>query len=177
MSRERMSREDWARLGLRMLGESGPAGITVEALCTAAGRTRGSLYHHFASHQALLEGILEFWHQHHTEVLIQAATGPKALSALKRLAVALDFSVETEVRRLVAARPDLRPFVAAVDDRRIAFLEDLHRPRMGREAALAAQLEYAAFLGFQQLLPPPSPEELQTLYEEFQKLLDGVSNP
>ncbi len=42
-----------ARLGL----EHGPSGITVQAVSEAAGVTRGGLFHHFPSRQALVEGV------------------------------------------------------------------------------------------------------------------------
>ena len=41
------------RLGL----EHGPSGITVQAVSEAAGVTRGGLFHHFPSRQALVEGV------------------------------------------------------------------------------------------------------------------------
>ncbi len=38
--------------------EQGLAAITVQAVCQAAGVTKGALFHHFASKQALIEGVV-----------------------------------------------------------------------------------------------------------------------
>jgi AcrR family transcriptional regulator len=42
---------------MRLALEHGPAGITVQGVSEAAGVTRGGLFHHFPSRQALVEGV------------------------------------------------------------------------------------------------------------------------
>jgi AcrR family transcriptional regulator len=145
----RMTREQWADLGLQVLAEDGPSGLTVARLCERAGLTRGSLYHHFADHDALLRGVLDRWAECYTELLITHANGDA--QQLNVLALDLDFAVEQAVRRLVAKFEALRPLVHAVDARRIQTLVRIHRSRGVSHPREVAELQYAAFLGFQQI--------------------------
>ncbi|MBX2803745.1 MAG: TetR/AcrR family transcriptional regulator [Myxococcales bacterium] len=167
----RFRREDWLELGLRVLGDRGPDGLTVRALCEAAGRTRGSLYHHFADHDALLSALVEHWAQRDTQALIDAVGTEGDARTLNDLALALDLDVEVGMRRLAAKAEWLRAAVGEVDQARIAFLTALHRPRHGGDAQVVARVEYAAFLGFQQLEPRPSAEEMRALYRRFEELI------
>lgn len=163
----RMTREQWADLGLLVLAEEGPGGLTVARLCERAGLTRGSLYHHFADHDALLRGVLERWADSYTERLIAGAQDDSR--QLNVLALELDFAVEQAVRRLVAKFEELRPLVRAVDARRIQTLVRMHKARGLSNPREAAEIEYAAFLGFQQL--ELGKARLAALYAFFERLL------
>lgn len=150
----RLSRSDWTQLALRVLGEEGPEALTVATMCARAGKTRGSLYHHFPSHGALVAATLGAWEVQHTDALI-AATPPGGRSSrhLHDLATALDVDLEQAVRRLVARSPDHAEVVQRVDAKRV---EHLHALLVAdglseTDARARAEIEYAAFLGLQQL--------------------------
>ena len=162
----RLSRDDWTALALRLLRDGGPAALTVARLCAAAGRTRGSLYHHFRDHDALVEAAVERWRAEHTEAL-RAGTPPGEGSSerLHAMAMGLDFPLEQAVRRLAARRPDVAASVAAVDRVRIEHLRALHVAEGRPDPAARAEVEYAAFLGFQQL--ELSPQRMAALYDWF----------
>ena len=49
----RLGRDDWLALGLERLAAEGPRALRLENICAAAGRTRGSFYHHFRDHDEL----------------------------------------------------------------------------------------------------------------------------
>ncbi|MEN0067751.1 MAG: helix-turn-helix domain-containing protein [Myxococcota bacterium] len=167
----RFRREDWLKLSLAQLGKAGPSALTVQALCEAASRTRGSLYHHFPDHDALLDAVVAHWASQHTTAVIDEV-GPEGHAGhLNDLALALDLDVEVAMRQLVARHPRLAPALAAVDRTRMGFLTTLHRERHGEEAEVVAKVEYAAFLGFQQLEPRPSREEMTALYRRFEELI------
>lgn len=58
----RKKQPDAVRRGLldaaiRIATEQGVQGVTVQAVATAAGVTKGGLFHHFASRQALIDGV------------------------------------------------------------------------------------------------------------------------
>lgn len=59
------SRAALERAAVRLIGEHGPAGATVDAVAEAAGVTKGSAYWHYADKDALVaaaaEGALEAW--------------------------------------------------------------------------------------------------------------------
>ncbi len=174
-----MTRDDWTDLGLKLLGEQGPEALTVDAVCTAAGRTRGSLYHHFEDMEALLAGILERWRVLHTEHLIEAVESQTSDPdgkpyRLNSLAFALDYGIERNVRRLIARRPALRHFVAEVDTRRTDYVSELMRRDVGVDpvqAELLAPVVYAAWIGFQHLEPEPDPAQVAMLYQAFAQIL------
>ena len=174
----RWKRRDWAAHALAQLGAHGPEGITIEALCTSAGRTRGSLYHHFEDHDELLMATVEHWRAEHTEALIEAlADAPQPAARLNELATTLDVDVEIGVRRLAATRPTLRAAVLDVDERRITTLTALHE-RAGASPPIArdlAALEYAAFIGAQHLAPLFPPGRLAELYTFFETLTSSIT--
>lgn len=167
----RFSRDDWIQLALVVLAEEGPSGLTVARLCQRAGRTRGSLYHHFDDHDGLLWSVLRRWRHDYTDALIEAVpAGSAAVITMSQIALALDFGVEQAIRRLVAKRDDLRAFVAEADGARVSHLAALleNRGLDTGSARMRAEIEYAAFLGFQQLDVPP--ERLAELFAWFDGL-------
>ncbi|MGO4672744.1 TetR/AcrR family transcriptional regulator [Bosea sp. 2YAB26] len=154
----RFSQKDWLDLGLEALAEAGPAGVTIEALCRRGGKTKGSFYAHFVTSEAYLSALAEHWREAYTRRLVEAAdTGehPDArLSVLDQMALRLDSRVEQGMRRLAANDTAVRRVCIEVDRERIAYLAGLHRAsgRFDDKNALAlARLEYAAFIGFQQI--------------------------
>lgn len=171
--RLRFSREDWLELALRQLAERGPAGLTVQALCARAERTRGSLYHHFADHDALLDALLAYWAERDTMRLIDRVGRDGDPAHLNALTSTLDPDLEVGIRRLASQHPRLRSALGDVDQARIAFLVALYRDRLGEHAPLVAQLEYAAFIGLQQLEPRPSPADQTALYAGFARFILG----
>lgn len=174
----RWSRIDWVDHALTQLARHGPEGITIDALCTSAKRTRGSLYHHFAEHDELLRAVVDHWRERYTEALIREVDaagldGATSASRLNDLATALDFDVEVGVRRLAASRPWIREAVHAADRQRISYLASLWR-RQGvstKDARVLAELEYAAFVGVQHLSPLFTARRLGELYRRFDALM------
>ncbi len=146
----RFRRADWLALGLSALAEQGPAGLTIEALCRRAGKTKGSFYAHFPAIEAYLAALAGHWRETHTHRLMQETD--KGGPAQERL-IALDAHVERE---------------------RIGHLETLHGESgcfTPQEALALARVEYAAYVGFQQLDLGLSPQELHDCYGTFMRLL------
>lgn len=162
----RLAREDWLALGLERLAADGPPGLQLERICAAAGRTRGSFYHHFADHTAFLDALADHWRKRHTEALIDLSregTATARLRTIRQLATRVDAAVELGMRRLAASLPRIQAAVDEVDRRRIDYMTRLHRSRPGvsrNQAAAFAWLEYAAYVGSQILWPDADPEEL-----------------
>lgn len=172
-----MGRDDWVALALRLLAEKGPSALTVDALCAAAGRTRGSLYHHFRDHDALLSAVVERWREDHTERLVrdvEELPDDRAGAALNDLAMALDPRIETGIRGLAARHPQLLATVRAADARRVAFLAALHERSGALDAAdarVVAEVEYAAYVGLQYMGDERDPEQIARLYGRFEALV------
>ena len=173
----RFSRANWLELGLAALAEDGPAGLTIEALCRRAGKTKGSFYAHFSAIEAYLAALAGHWRENFTLRLMQAADQGEAagerLIALDRMALALDFRVERGMRRLAQLDAGVAATCTAVDRERIGYLARLHEEagRTPEEALALARVEYAAFVGFQQLDLGLSPQGLHECYRSFMRLL------
>src|ERR1700756_1737034 len=68
----RFSREDWLALGEQRLSTEGPGALSLERLTGAAGRTKGSFYHHFQSRDEFLAALVDRWR----ETVVEAAARP-----------------------------------------------------------------------------------------------------
>ncbi|CAN7407399.1 TetR/AcrR family transcriptional regulator [Bosea sp. LjRoot90] len=174
----RFRRSDWLALGLTALAEQGPAGLTIEALCRRAGKTKGSFYAHFPAIEAYLSALAGHWRETYTLRLMQEADKSEVaqdrLIALDRMALSLDMRVEQGMRRLAQLDAGVASICAEVDRERIGYLVRLHGEsgRFTSEEVLAlARVEYAAFIGFQQLDLGLSPDELHECYRSFTRLL------
>jgi AcrR family transcriptional regulator len=64
--RERFAKADWITIGLAALRDQGPDALTIERLTATAQRTRGSFYHHFASHENFVRAMADSWLQQST---------------------------------------------------------------------------------------------------------------
>lgn len=180
----RTTREDWIDAGLTLLRESGEHALTLERLCAALGRTKGSFYHHFASMPELSRALLEAWEQRHTDMPIASSSGVDDLRQRRKLLHAavqrLDWALDLTVRGWSLRDAEVREAVARVDARRIAYLESLLPRRItpARRRAIA-KLQYVAFLGAAQLDPTNSrADESRTaalLYEALGPLIDGTA--
>jgi len=151
----RASPADWCAAGLALLGDEGIDAVTIERLCAALGKTKGSFYHHFAHLEAYQAALLARWEADLTDAPIRAADRePDLRRRGKRLDQAvrgLDHELDRAVRAWGLWNSRVRIAVQRVDARRLAYLAGLHRERGHREPARLAELEYAAFVGAQQL--------------------------
>lgn len=178
----RFGRQSWLDLGLAVLAADGAEALTIERLCAKAGRTKGSFYHHFpAGGDAFADALLAHWRQAHTERLIdriEHLPGPRDRRAeLDRLAAGLDGGLERAVRRWAGGDERARAALREVDRRRVAYLARVIRDVLRcdeREAEDLARIEYAAFVGLQQVFPEVQGAELEGL---FRKLTDLVTPP
>jgi AcrR family transcriptional regulator len=157
----RFNKEDWLSLGADLLGKEGPDALTLERLTKAAGRTRGSFYHHFANREAFLTGLMDWWRQRAIDSLaarIQAAPGPETLrSILRAVPSEWDAAFERGIRRLAVSEPVVKDALINIDETRIAGLAAtiaLLRPDVEDPRSLAF-IQYAAVIGGQWLLESP----------------------
>lgn len=145
---KRFSQADWISLGLKTLAEEGPPGVTIDALCARANKTKGSFYSHFSTVGEFTKKLAETWREQNTEKLI--AQAGQSRSALDAQALELDHSLEREMRRLAAVDEAVASISAEVDARRIDFLAALYRSRFDEADSLAlARMEYGLFVMYQ----------------------------
>ena len=177
--RKRFTKADWLSLGLGQLSKEGSTGLTVEALCAAADRTRGSFYHHFADHGDFIGALMQAWKQRNTldlteETLLQAPE--ERARKLSDLTSDIDQDLERAVRQFAQSNETVHRTVREVDHLRTEFLADLYR-NSGAEAEVAldiAKIEYAAFVGSQIVWPDMPEAERQALEARFAGLVSAA---
>lgn len=174
--KKRFGKVDWLDLGLAQLASDGPAGLTVEALCERAERTRGSFYHHFRDHEEFVAALMEAWKQRHTLDVADAtlAEAPDARTAkLSNVANHLDHDLERAVRQFAQSNKVAGRVVRDVDELRTEFVAGLYRAR-GLKPDLArdiARIEYAAYIGSQIVWPEMTAEDRMALDRRFASLV------
>jgi len=181
----RFNRNDWLDCGLGCLKADGPSALTLESLCAAAGRTRGSFYHHFADHDAFIEALMKRWQWLHTDQVIEQVeqlaieqpTASRPMS-LHELSTGLDHRLELEVRRLGNTHPLAESVLKQVDASRLAYLEKLYIESGNispQKAFELARLEYALFVGLQTLWPGGEAFDFEASKALYQKLSQQLS--
>lgn len=167
-------RAEWLDLGLEQLGNEGLQGLRIATLCSAAGKTTGSFYHHFQDHGAYVLALVEHWKEHATDRIVataRAQSDRSSLGVLNELALELDPVLELRIRQLAEREPEAVDALAAVDAARLDFLAELYQNEGGARLELArdlALLDYSAFLGFALLrggADPKAAERLAALME------------
>lgn len=147
---KRRSKADWIEAGIELLKADGA--MTVDALCRAVGRTKGSFYHHFGDLTGFQDALLSAWEQQFTEGIIKAAEqleSPADRWALvDSMARSADFAAERAIRHWAFQDARVQQVVARVDERRIAYLASTFS---GEDAYELATIEYAAFVGVEHL--------------------------
>lgn len=86
----RLSRSHWLEVALELLQDEGINAVTVDALATKLGITRGSFYHHFKGREDLSTEMLNYWKQKWTieirdDVAALGLDGVQSLAALNNL--------------------------------------------------------------------------------------------
>lgn len=159
-AKPRFGAGDWIALGMRLLGQEGPDGLTIERLTQMAKKTRGSFYHHFPDHQAFLAALGAQWLKREIDDKIaeidRLAVGGRRRETLAWHAASIDHAFERELRRLAAKEPVVAAIVARSDEKRIAYLVRLFRSELGLpadEALARARIQHSYFVGAQMVFP------------------------
>jgi AcrR family transcriptional regulator len=153
-----LTSSDWVEGALQLISDAGLGALTVEALATRLGVTKGSFYWHFKGRSELLAGALMLWEHRATT---EAIAGLSAVTdARKRLTLMLEAATQQpRSRSLYAALaeaaddPIVRRVLNRVAAARIGFLETCYR-ELGlpvTQAKAKAVLTYAAYRGLLQL--------------------------
>ncbi|MBJ7311251.1 TetR/AcrR family transcriptional regulator [Rugamonas sp. CCM 8940] len=162
-----------------LLSELGPQAITVEQLCQRVGRSKGSFYHHFADVKAYSDELVSFWEQRATasvmQMVEQSAGAWEKRQTLAALVLSLDRGTARAMRQWAASNAEVAIRVAAIDQRRIAYLASLIDEINGHtdpaDALDLARIEYAAFIGLLYILPNGERSELSRMLRRFLMLL------
>lgn len=173
---KRFTKQNWIDLGLEVLGRDGPDALTVEELCNAAGKTRGSFYFHFETIEAYLIALTEAWHNEYTVAITELPlSSSDRLDLLNLLVARLNLPLESGIRQLAQRQQVVQDSVVNSDETRINWLSGLYYSTgqySAEEADSLARIEYAAFTGFKLIAPDMKPAEARDLYNAFLKFTD-----
>jgi AcrR family transcriptional regulator len=153
-----LTASDWAEAALQLVAEAGLGALTVSALASRLGVTKGSFYWHFKGRAELLSAALARWEQRATT---EAMKGLDAVPDYRRrLELMLDAAAQPpRARSLYAALaeaaedPVVQQVLNRVASARIAYLELCYR-NLGFPATAAkshAVFAYATYRGLLQL--------------------------
>lgn len=174
----RASPRDWCAAGLALLRDEGIDAVTIERLCAALGKTKGSFYHHFADLEAYQAALLTRWEADLTRAPIRAAEREadphRRGERLDQVVRTLDHELDRAVRAWALWDSGVRAAMRRVDARRLAYLTRLHRERGHREPARLAELEYTVFVGAQQLGVLAEPRRVKRLASALQRALAAL---
>lgn len=172
----RFRKQDWLELGFRQLVTLGAAGLTVDSLCKAGKRTRGSFYHHFKDHDTFVTDLMQRWQKIHTDDVIAQVEQTDNASArpqsLHDLVVHLDHRFDVAVRLFAQTHPVASTCLKHVDTLRLDYLKKLYRETALPEtlADELARVEYAAFVGAQMLWPEAESDKLLITKDFFSRV-------
>jgi AcrR family transcriptional regulator len=173
---DQLSAKDWLDQGLRTLAGSGFTALKAEPLAKAMGVSRGSFYWHFADVEAFHAAVLKHWHEVAVEQIIAGIEAVPAdqspIAQLLRRSFDRKPALEGAMRSWAMQSPMVRAAVAAVDRRRLGYVESL-LAATGLPPGVArarAQILYWAFLGFALSEKPLSRARQATMLDELIRL-------
>lgn len=173
----RASAQHWIDVAAKALSKHGPDELTIDKLCRKTRKTKGSFYAHFDNYDAFIAALVAYWRESNTKAVarvVAEGTSPRdRLALLNHIVVRLDARFDQGMRKLADRNPLVSDAVAKVDEMRIAYLASLYvatQEFSQSEASDLAAIEYAAYVGLQQISPNLAPDEMERLYAAFAKL-------
>ena len=99
----RATRDQLIEVATRLFAEHGYEGTSIEAVLSAAGVSRGALYHHFAGKEALFEAVVSAVSEQVTVELTEAVRGcVDPLDAMRTAAIAwIGLAADPVIQRIV----------------------------------------------------------------------------
>jgi AcrR family transcriptional regulator len=177
---ERLTREAWFEIGLQLLGTDGEKALTIDRLCQTAERTKGSFYHHFKDHNDFVTNLLAYWQLEYTNRIITKVEQLDNLSdrrrELDRLAASVDSRIERAIRQWSGVDERVQHIMKCVDEQRIQYLAKLISELGQPNPAIAYELaviEYAAFVGLQQLFTQGESHRIERLINRVTQLISS----
>ena len=157
MSRKNDVKTPWLEEGLKILATKGPGALSIESLTAAAGKTKGSFYHHFGSREQYIEQLLQYHEKVTFDEIIEVADKGGGVRArfkrLKKLTFQISSDLELAIRAWALYDAKVKAFQDRLDRRRLEYLRQLYLGT-GAEAEKARTMsyrDYSLFIGLQQL--------------------------
>lgn len=171
---KKVDKKQWFVVGLDVLANDGFARITIDNLCGLLQITKGAFYHHFKNIDGYIDALMKYWLGQNTIQVIEDAD--KLPSAKERIEFIGNVVIqrshkrshksEQVIRAWGFSNPIVKKYVQQADDLRIEY-STKQRVLLGMaedEAKNTTLLEYAIFVGGQQLFPDMDKKKLERIY-------------
>jgi AcrR family transcriptional regulator len=191
LAESKLGRQDWVKMGLAVLAESGVEAVRVEPLAKRMRVTKGSFYWHFKDRNDLLGAVLAEWVEIDTHSIIeqvnQIDADPKTkLLRLFELAIAddgltpgiADGALEKAIRAWATNDAKVAAVLEQVDRQRLDYTKNLFLEIGFSEAeALArARLAYYSLVGeFTVGVPTNQADRLTMIRRQYAILTMGIN--
>ncbi len=176
----RKKKRDWFITSTCILDKTGHKGLTIDALTTELGVTKGSFYHHFKNYQQFKVNLLHFFEEEGTlDIITQTEKVENPKEKLRRLMNITVKEIEryppkVEVAMRVWALQDeeVRNLMERVDKQRMEYVKTLCQEIVGdiEQARIMAEVMYTILVGSEHIMPPLSQTRLRVLFNEFIRL-------
>ena len=167
---KKVDKQQWFIIGLQILEGGDFSKITIDNLCNILQITKGSFYHHFGNIDGYVKALMDYWLTQNTIQIIEDAD--KLPSAKERMELVGNAVInrshksEQVIRAWGFSNPIVKKYVQQVDDLRIDYSTKL-RVLLGmseEDAKNFSVMEYAIFVGMQQLYFDMNKNDLEQLY-------------
>ena len=176
--RDRLTKSDWIKHGLRTLADSGPNALKIGPMAMALKVSRGSFYWHFRDLAEFRAQLLQRWQEIATDRVIEdldtRAGDPGRLKDLTRRALSGMQPLDRAIRSWAAEDREVAAIVAAVDTRRVARIARLlvEAGVEGERAGHRATFLYWAYLGQAVVMDPRHASLSEAALDEISDLLE-----
>ena len=174
---KKVDKNQWFIVGLDVLEKEGFARITIDNLCGLLQITKGAFYHHFKNIDGYIDALMKYWLSLNTIQIIEDANKlpfvKERMEYIGNAVINRSHKSEQVIRAWSFSNPTVKKYIQQVDDLRIDY-STKQRMLLGmsdEEAKNTSVLEYAIFVGMQQLYPDMNKEDWEQLYRFYcQKL-------
>ena len=178
-----LGREVWLDTARQALIEEGTAGVEINKLAKRLGSSRGGFYWFFKNRAQLLHELLDYWARTGTVLFERILRTPGRNGMEEYLALThlwidekdYDPKWDGAVRDWARTSEAVRKVVEAVDQRRIAVLEEIFHDigYTGKEAHIRARVMYYHQVGYYAMGVRESQRERRALIPYYRKVLAG----
>jgi len=125
-----MKKQNWLETSLKLVSKHGIGILKVNMLSKELKVTKGSFYHHFKSHGAFIEEILEYWYKTFTKDSIdkikQLENNPmKQIELLDNIIYSKDLNIEIEFRAWRLRNKLVLAYMEKIDNERVLLIESI----------------------------------------------------
>ncbi len=178
MADERLRPEAYYDAAFAILADEGPGGLTISALCTRLGVTKGSFYHHFRDTSEFAERLLAHWEREHASRLIalseSVTDADERFDLADGIAVGLPHAAEAAIRAWSWSDESVAVVQRRVDAARLEHLtaSGIAAGQGPEEAHRMALISMSVLVGMQQLEWPATPEVMEDVFSELRTWVD-----